>query len=89
MWTVPVLEITDDERPELERRVWAHTTPQRVVSRCRVVLLAGEGVPNRRIAPEAGLNENPVGVWRKRFEVDRLAGLNDPPVRRSAAGLRP
>ena len=79
MWSVSVLEITVDERMELERRVRAHTTPQRMVRRCRVVLLAAEGVPNRRIAPEVGMSEQYVGMWRRRFEAERLAGLEDRP----------
>jgi transposase len=79
MWTLAPLTISDDERAELVRRVRAHTAPQRMVRRCRVVLLAAEGVPNRRIALEVGINENQVGVWRKRFEADRLAGLEDRP----------
>jgi transposase len=79
MWTVPALAITDEEQVELERRVRAYTTAQRMVRRCQVVLLAADGVPNRRIAPEVGLNENQVGLWRKRFAADRLAGLEDRP----------
>ena len=79
MWVLMPLEITEDERVELERRVRAHTTPQRMVRRCRVVLLAAGAVPNRRIAPEVGMSENQVGVWRRRFEADRLAGLEDRP----------
>jgi transposase len=77
MWSLAALTITDDERVELERRVRAHTTPQRMLRRCRLVLLAAEGVPNRRIAPEVGINENQVAVWRRRFEAERLAGLED------------
>ncbi len=77
MWSLAPLEISDEERVELERRARAYTTAQRMVRRCQVVLLAADGVPNRRIAPEVGLNENQVGVWRKRFETDRLAGLDD------------
>ena len=53
------------------------TTPQRMVRRCRVVLMAAEGVPSRRVAPEVGMSEQYVGMWRRRFEVDRLAGLED------------
>jgi hypothetical protein len=37
---VPPLSITDGERAELQRRVRAHTTPQRAAKRARVVLLA-------------------------------------------------
>ena len=79
MWTVPVLEISDEERGELERWVRAHTSSQRTVKRARVVLLAAEGVSNRQIAEMVGLNEHPVGVWRQRFETERLAGLEDRP----------
>jgi transposase len=75
--TVPPLTITDEERAELQRRVRAHTTPQRAAKRARIVLLAAEGVPNRQIAPILGMNEHTVAQWRRRFETERLAGLQD------------
>jgi transposase len=77
MPTVPPLVITDEERAELQRRVRAHTTPQRAVKRARIVLLAAEGVPNRQIAPIVGVNQHTVSHWRRRFEAERLAGLED------------
>jgi transposase len=79
MWTVPALSITDEERSELERRVRAQKTAQRMVRRCKVVLLAAEGLPSRRIAPMVGLSEDQVGTWRRRFERERLSGLEDRP----------
>jgi transposase len=79
MWSVPPLEITDDERAELERRVRAHTSTQRAVKRARIVLLAVEGTPNRQIAAAVGMSEEYVGVWRRRFERERLGGLEDRP----------
>jgi hypothetical protein len=45
--TLPPLSITEEERAELQRRVRAHTTPQRAAKRARVVLLAADGVPNQ------------------------------------------
>jgi transposase len=75
--TVPPLAITDAERAELQRRVRAHTTPQRAAKRARIVLLAADGVPNRQIAPVVGMNEHTVAQWRRRFEAERLAGLQD------------
>jgi hypothetical protein len=48
MPTVPPLVITDEERAELQRRVRAHTTPQRAAKRARVVLLAADGCPTAR-----------------------------------------
>jgi transposase len=79
MRTVPPLELTAAERAELERRVRAHTSPQRMVRRARVVLLAADGMANRRIAAEVGMGEHHVGRWRRRFAERRLAGLQDAP----------
>src|SRR5919202_949473 len=75
--TVPPLAITDAERAELQRRVRAHTTPQRAVKRARIVLLAADGLPNRQIAPMVSMNEHTVAQWRRRFAAERLAGLED------------
>jgi transposase len=44
-----------------------------------VVLLAADGLPNRRIAAEVDLAQEYVGMWRRRFEKDRLKGLDDLP----------
>jgi transposase len=77
MPTVPPLVITEEERAELQRRVRAHTTPQRAAKRARVVLLAADGVPNRQIAPMVGMNQHTVAHWRRRFAAERLAGLED------------
>ena len=74
MPTIPPLVITEAERAELQRRVRAHTTPQRAAKRAQVVLLAAEGVANRQIAPIVGMNEHTVAQWRRRFQAERLAG---------------
>lgn len=77
MWTLPRIEITDDERTELERRLHASDVPERTVKRARVILAAADGMANRRIASEVGLSEEYVGKWRRRFVSRRLAGLED------------
>jgi transposase len=79
MPTIAPLVITEEERAELQRRVRAHTMPQRAAKRARVVLLAADGVPNRQIAPMVGMNQHTVAHWRRRFEHERLAGLEDRP----------
>ncbi len=79
MWSVPALSISEAERAELERLVRAHTTPQRSVKRARVVLLAAEGVSNRQISDRVGMAEEYVGMWRRRFEAERMKGLRDRP----------
>src|SRR4029453_18430079 len=77
MPTVPPLAITDAERVELQRRVRAHTSPQRAAKRARIVLLAADGRPNPQIAPMVGMNQHTVAQWRRRFEAEGLAGLQD------------
>ncbi|HLG92687.1 MAG TPA: helix-turn-helix domain-containing protein [Acidimicrobiales bacterium] len=79
MWTVPPLQITDEEREELERRARAHTSPVRVARRARIILLAAEGLPNRQVARRVGIKESYVSLWRRRFAAEGLAGLEDRP----------
>src|SRR5258708_32673073 len=79
MWILEPLLITKPERQRLEHVVRAHKSPQRMVRRARVVLLAAEGWPNRRIATEVGLSEDSVGLWRRRFDKGRVASLGDMP----------
>ena len=69
------IELTGDERATLERLVRAATTPQRLVKRARVVLLAADGMQNKDIAREVGMARGPVGTWRKRFAEKRLPGI--------------
>lgn len=69
--------LEDDERLELERRVRTGTSEARVAQRARIILLAAEDHSNRSIAKVVGMHYNQVGLWRQRFEADRLAGLDD------------
>lgn len=74
---LPPLELRDGDREKLERRVRAQTAPQREVTRARIVLLAADGHANRTIADVVGLHHNQVAVWRRRYQAEGLAGLED------------
>ena len=54
-------------RLELERWLVAHSTPQQVTQRCRIILAAGEGQPDQEIANELGINFKTAALWRGRF----------------------
>jgi len=41
--------------------------PQQVSQRCRIVLAAAQGQPDKLIADDLGLNFKTVALWRKRF----------------------
>jgi transposase len=68
MWTkAPPLAVSEEQRRVLETWMRAHNTPQSVVTRSRIILLSGEGVPNNRIAKELAISRPTVILWRERF----------------------
>ena len=75
---LPPLVVSEQDRAELERRIRGHTTPQRDVTRARIVLLAADGHTNRGIAKLVGWHHNQVGIWRQRYAAGGLAGLAEP-----------
>lgn len=71
------VNLTEEERSLLERRLKARTVTQREVLRARVVLLVDEGKENNAIAEEIGLSHHSVAMWRKRFAFERATGLTN------------
>jgi transposase len=68
MWDVPqALAISPEQQRTLEAWIAARNTPQKVVFRSRIVLLAAAGKANRRIAEELDTSRPTVILWRKRF----------------------
>jgi transposase len=68
MWNVPVaLPITEEQQRTLQGWVSARNTPQKIVLRSRIVLLAATGKANRKIARELGISRPTVILWRQRF----------------------
>jgi transposase-like protein len=72
-----VIELSGEERAELERRVGCYTLPHKVVVRARMILYAVEGQPTAEIARRLETAPRVVGRWRKRFFEERLSGLED------------
>ena len=69
------LELSADQLSQLQRWIVAHGTPQQVVLRCRIVLLASQGQSDLAIASTLNINRKTVLVWRQRFQRQGLAGL--------------
>jgi transposase len=61
------LPVSPEQRRTLEAWVRAQNSPQSVVLRARIVLLAANGLPNSRIAREVGVSRPTVILWRQRF----------------------
>jgi transposase len=73
------VELTGEERSELERIARAEKRPWREVQRARIVLYAAEGLSDVEIAARLDTSVGVVGRWRRRFCEERLEGLGDRP----------
>ncbi len=77
----PPIVLDDEKREQLEALARAHSTPQAFAFRAKIVLRAAdEDAPcNLQIAVELGCSRDTVGLWRRRFAAQGLAGLQDAP----------
>src|SRR3954470_9157244 len=73
------IELTSDERAQLEASARRRTSAQALAARSRIVLLAADGLNNTEIAERLGVHRPMVRRWRGRFAEHRLDGLTDEP----------
>ena len=73
--------LVPEEHARLESLVRAHSTPQALVFRCRLILrTAAPARPsNLQVAQELHGNRHTVGRWRSRSLAQGLRGLHDAP----------
>lgn len=69
--------LTTEERTKLEAILRSKTAEQRMVFRAKIITMAAKGEANKKIAQELQTTELTVGLWRKRFSNERMAGLSD------------
>jgi len=79
------VEVSAEDRRELERIVRASSSEVRMVERARIVLCAAEGKTGKEIVGEVGCSLPTVVKWRGRYAADGMEGLRDAP--RSGAPL--
>ena len=72
-----VITLTAKERRVLEARAHQYTLSYRDVVRAKIVLLSAEGLENKQIGERLDMPRPVVSKWRKRFFLERLAGLED------------
>ena len=75
MRKIEQIAISPDDRNRLERLVRDRNTPQKVVWRARIVLLAGAGLTATAIAVAAGKSVLTVRRWRRRYMAKGVDGL--------------
>jgi len=73
------LTLLESEREELRSITRSRSMPQSLATRARIVLLSADGESNTDIAERLGLSKPTVGIWRKRYVTQRIAGLYDEP----------
>jgi transposase len=74
-----VLDLTTEQRVELEARARRYTSPYRDVVRAKIVLMAARGLDNDEIAARLDTSRVIVSKWRKRFFEQGLSGLEERP----------
>src|SRR5215216_3275386 len=94
----PSVELTDEERRELEALARRHKTGQQLADRARIVLRAADGLNNSEIARELALEPDTVRLWRRRWlsvsgvaleELDVADRLSDAPRSGTPARITP
>jgi transposase-like protein len=63
----PSVDLTDEERRELEGLARRHKTGQQLAERARIVLLGADGLNNCEIARQLTLEPDTVRLWRQRW----------------------
>src|SRR5215813_4420919 len=71
------IDLTAEERQELEGLGGRRRTAKEMARRARIVLLAAEGLENKEICTALDVDPNTVGKWRRRYAERRFDGLLD------------
>lgn len=64
MRTASIIELTDEQRQQLQRWTRSSTVSVRLARRARIILLAAEGRDNHQIAVEVSVGRIQVGRWQ-------------------------
>jgi putative transposase len=65
--TPKILNLSDDERGELQKLRDRHNTPQQMALRAQIILMASDGQNHREIARSLDINRQTARTWRNRW----------------------
>lgn len=69
--------LTDLEKKQLETTVKSRTAEQRMVVRCKIILMTEEGRTLSEIAGKLDISRTTANHWRHRYSLSRMEGLKD------------
>ena len=61
------VQLSAEHERELNNLVWAHSTPQKLAERARIILLAATGLGIAETAEQLGIWRKTAGHWRRRW----------------------
>ena len=61
------LKLSDGERHQLQKLIDKHKTPQQLVLRAKIILMASDGQNHREIARSLEINRQMAHLWRNRW----------------------
>jgi transposase len=75
------IELDEKSRQGLSDLIRRHSTPQQMVPRVRIILLAAEGKNHTQIAQELGISVDMARLWRRRWHSFAAIPLDELSVR--------
>jgi putative transposase len=73
----PAVNLNEAEQQGLEKLVKAHSTPQQLALRARIVLLASQGLNNEQVGRELQAGVDTVRYWRQRWLAGQAIPLSE------------
>ena len=69
------IELTDEQRQQLEKQARGRSVSVRVAQRSKMILLAATGLSDLKIGAALGVKRQTVARWRSRFIKMGMAGI--------------
>ncbi len=73
----PAVNLSEAERQGLEKLVKAHSTPQQIVVRARIILTASQGLNNEQVGRALHVGVDMVRQWRQRWLAGQAIPLTE------------
>ena len=73
----PAVNLSEAEQQELEKLVKAHSTPQQIAVRARIILTASQGLNNEQVGRALHVGVDMVRHWRQRWLAGQAIPLSE------------